>query len=98
MCCITNSQLHCQTFECITSNSHTADILWLIICILYIYVSVGIVSTLVLRLKEVYRSKVLGLEEGENYISTQCGAYLAPNLSKGQGLCTSAHTPDHVVV
>ena len=64
-------------------------------------ISVGIVSTLVLWLKEVYRSKVLGLEdeEGENYISAHCGgAYLAPNLSKGQGLCTSAHTPDHVVV
>ena len=65
---------------------------------MHLYISVGIVSTLVLWLKEVYRSKVLGLEEGENYISAHCGAYLAPNLSKGQGLCTSAHTPDHVVV
>ena len=64
----------------------------------HMHISVGIVSTLVLWLKEVYRSKVLGLEEGENYISAHCGAYLAPNLSKGQGLCTSAHTPDHVVV
>ena len=77
-----------------TTNSHTVENSMTN----HMHISVGIVSTLVLWLKEVYRSKVLGLEEGENYISAHCGAYLAPNLSKGQGLCTSAHTPDHVVV
>ena len=80
-----------------TTNSHTVENSMINHMHIW-YISVGIVSTLVLWLKEVYRSKVLGLEEGENYISAHCGAYLAPNLSKGQGLCTSAHTPDHVVV